>query len=49
MSCRRRLILSGLLATEADRVADGVRRSAAMRERERRLSGEWAALLLTRA
>ncbi len=42
------LILSGLLATEADRVA----RAYAGRghaERARRNSGEWAALLLTRA
>jgi ribosomal protein L11 methyltransferase len=42
------LILSGLLATEADRVAHAY----ALRghaERERRVSSEWAALLLVRA
>jgi ribosomal protein L11 methyltransferase len=42
------LILSGLLATEADRVAAAyAQRDHA--ERERRILGEWAALLLTRA
>ncbi len=41
------LILSGLLATEADRVAAAyAQRDHA--ERERRVLGEWAALLLTR-
>ncbi len=43
-----RLVLSGLLATEADRVRDAyVRRG--MRELERRTRGEWAALALLRA
>jgi ribosomal protein L11 methyltransferase len=41
------LILSGLLATEADRVADAYAERGHA-ERERRVSGEWAALLLTR-
>jgi len=39
------LILSGLLATEADRVSAAYARRG-HRERERRVSGEWAALLL---
>jgi ribosomal protein L11 methyltransferase len=42
------LILSGLLATEADRVADAYAQRGHT-ERERRVSGDWAALLLTRA
>ena len=42
------LILSGLLATEADRVADAYARRDHI-ERERRFSGEWAALLLVAA
>ena len=42
------LILSGLLATEADRVAEAYARRGHA-ERERRLSGEWAALLLAAA
>ncbi len=42
------LILSGLLATEADRVAEAYARRGHA-EGERRVSGEWAALLLTRA
>jgi ribosomal protein L11 methyltransferase len=41
------LILSGLLATEADRVAEAYARRGHA-ERERRLRGEWAALLLAR-
>jgi ribosomal protein L11 methyltransferase len=42
------LILSGLLATEADRVAEAyLQRGHA--ERERRVVGEWVALLLARA
>ena len=42
-----RLVLSGLLATEADRVSGAyVRRG--MRETERRTRGEWAALALVR-
>ena len=40
-----RLILSGLLATEADRVAEVYARRG-RRERERRVRGEWAALAL---
>jgi ribosomal protein L11 methyltransferase len=40
------LILSGLLATEADRVADAYAQRGHA-ERERRVAGEWAALLLT--
>jgi ribosomal protein L11 methyltransferase len=40
------LILSGLLATEADRVA-GAYAQRGHAERERRVAGEWAALLLT--
>jgi ribosomal protein L11 methyltransferase len=39
------LILSGLLATEADRVADAYA-ARGHAERDRRVSGEWAALLL---
>jgi ribosomal protein L11 methyltransferase len=39
------LILSGLLATEADRVADAFA-AVGMRERRRRSAGEWGALLL---
>jgi ribosomal protein L11 methyltransferase len=42
------LILSGLLATEVDRVAAAYAQHGHA-ERERRVSGEWAALLLTRA
>jgi ribosomal protein L11 methyltransferase len=42
------LILSGLLATEADRVA-GAFAPRGHRERERRVGGEWAALALARA
>jgi ribosomal protein L11 methyltransferase len=38
-----RLILSGVLATEADRVAEAYARRG-RRERDRRLRGEWAAL-----
>ncbi len=41
------LILSGLLATEADHVAEAYA-DRGHGERERRVSGEWAALLLTR-
>jgi ribosomal protein L11 methyltransferase len=41
-----RLILSGLLAGEADRVADAYARRG-MTERERLVSGDWAALALT--
>jgi ribosomal protein L11 methyltransferase len=41
------LILSGLLATEADRVA-GAFAQRGCRERERRLRGEWAAVALAR-
>jgi len=41
------LILSGLLREEADAVAD-VFASRGLRERERRVSAEWAALALTR-
>jgi ribosomal protein L11 methyltransferase len=40
------LILSGLLATEADRVAAAYARRA-RRERDRRVQGEWAALALS--
>ncbi len=40
-----RLILSGLLVTEADRVAAAYARRG-MRERQRRMRGEWAALAL---
>jgi ribosomal protein L11 methyltransferase len=42
-----RLILSGLLRHEADRVA-GAFATRALVERERRVRGEWAALLLSR-
>ncbi len=42
------LILSGLLATETDRVAAAYAQRGHA-ERERRVSGEWAALLLTSA
>ncbi|MGH2877358.1 MAG: 50S ribosomal protein L11 methyltransferase [Solirubrobacteraceae bacterium] len=42
------LILSGLLAGEADRVAEAFG-AHGMRELERRESGEWAALMLARA
>lgn len=42
------LILSGLLAGEADRVSDAFG-ARGMRELERRQSGEWAALMLARA
>ena len=41
------LILSGLLATEADRVAEAFA-ARGHAERQRRVWGEWAALLLTR-
>jgi ribosomal protein L11 methyltransferase len=44
----RTLILSGLLATEGDRVADAYARRG-QAERARRISGEWAALLTARA
>jgi ribosomal protein L11 methyltransferase len=40
-----RLILSGLLTGEADRVAEAYARRG-MKERERRVSGDWAALAL---
>jgi ribosomal protein L11 methyltransferase len=40
-----RLILSGLLATEADRVAQAYA-ARGLRERTRRVRGDWAALLL---
>jgi ribosomal protein L11 methyltransferase len=43
-----RLILSGLLATEADRVSAAYARRG-MQETERRARGEWAALALARA
>jgi ribosomal protein L11 methyltransferase len=43
----RRLILSGLLATEADRVSEAYA-GRGMRERARRVQGDWAALALTR-
>jgi ribosomal protein L11 methyltransferase len=43
-----RLMLSGLLATEADRVSGAYARRG-MREAERRTRGEWAALALVRA
>jgi ribosomal protein L11 methyltransferase len=42
------LILSGLLVSEADRVSEAYARRG-MRERERRVRGEWAALALRRA
>jgi ribosomal protein L11 methyltransferase len=42
------LILSGLLATQADRVAEAYAQRGHA-ERERRVSGDWAALLITRA
>ncbi|MGH2928815.1 MAG: 50S ribosomal protein L11 methyltransferase, partial [Solirubrobacteraceae bacterium] len=42
------LILSGLLAGEADRVAEAFG-AHGVRELERRESGEWAALMLARA
>jgi ribosomal protein L11 methyltransferase len=42
-----RLILSGLLTSEADRVADAYARRQ-MRETDRRTRGEWAALALAR-
>jgi ribosomal protein L11 methyltransferase len=42
-----RLILSGLLATEADRVSEAYA-GRGMRERMRRVRGDWAALVLTR-
>ena len=44
----RALIASGLLAHEADEVAVAFASSMGLRERERRLGGDWAALLLTR-
>jgi ribosomal protein L11 methyltransferase len=43
-----RLVLSGLLATEADRVSGAYARRG-MHEAERRTRGEWAALALVRA
>ncbi len=43
----RTLIVSGLLAAEADEIA-GAFDAAGLCERQRRLSGEWAALLLER-
>jgi ribosomal protein L11 methyltransferase len=43
-----RLVLSGLLTTEADRVSGAYARRG-MREAERRTRGEWAALALERA
>ena len=42
-----RLILSGLLATEADRVSEAYA-GRGMRERTRRVRGDWAALVLAR-
>lgn len=42
------LIASGLLAHEADEVADAFAATMGLRERERRHGGEWAALLLMR-
>jgi len=42
-----RLILSGILASEAGRVADAFA-THGLNERERRVRGEWAALLLAR-
>jgi ribosomal protein L11 methyltransferase len=44
----RTLIASGLLAGEADEVA-GVFAAYGLRERDRRVEGEWAALLLSSA
>jgi ribosomal protein L11 methyltransferase len=43
-----RLILSGILVTEADRIADAFGAHALI-ERERRVRDEWAALLLSQA
>jgi ribosomal protein L11 methyltransferase len=43
-----RLILSGILATEADRVAEAFA-ARGLTERERRMRDEWAALLLSQA
>jgi ribosomal protein L11 methyltransferase len=40
------LILSGILATEADRVADAFAAASGLRERRRELAAEWAALLM---
>ena len=42
------LIASGLLAHEADEVAAAFGASMGLREADRRLGGEWAALLLVR-
>jgi ribosomal protein L11 methyltransferase len=42
------LIASGLLAHEADEVAAAFADAMGLRERDRRLGGEWAALLLVR-
>jgi ribosomal protein L11 methyltransferase len=43
-----RLIASGLLATEADGIAEAFA-AAGLRETDRRVAGEWGALLLERA
>ena len=45
----RTLIASGLLAHEADEVAAAFGAAMGLVERDRRLGGEWAALLLERA
>ena len=45
----RHLIASGLLAGEADEVADAFARTLGLREHARRERGEWAALWLTAA
>ena len=42
-----RLVCSGMLRSEVDEVTEAIARCG-MRERERRTSGDWAALLLTR-
>lgn len=47
-SVPRILIASGLLAREAGEVAAAFAASMGLRETERRLGGEWAALLLRR-
>ncbi len=43
-----RVIASGLLSTEADRVAEAFA-ARGLREVERRIHGEWAALLVSSA
>jgi ribosomal protein L11 methyltransferase len=43
-----RVIASGLLAGEADEIAAAFRSAAGLIESERRVSGDWAALLLAR-